>query len=48
LGEVKLSGPASELSSNPALMESYLGTAPVWPSDTASRISPTPYARWAR
>ena len=29
LGEVKLSGPASELSSNPALMESYLGTAPV-------------------
>lgn len=28
LGEVKLSGPAAELSSNPALMESYLGTAP--------------------
>jgi branched-chain amino acid transport system ATP-binding protein len=28
LGEVKLSGPASELAHNPALMESYLGTAP--------------------
>lgn len=26
LGEVKLSGPASELATNPALMESYLGT----------------------
>lgn len=29
LGEVKMSGPATELSNNPALMESYLGAAHV-------------------